>query len=1384
MNKTNNNLYIESLVDFILDTKPYHSKLTEVIQELRFSDKINVKIKDNDFLTAKLSSIWSKIHYSDGWRTRFLLPPTFTPRYSSETNLFKFNINTDSVEYLKTDFNINNCFQFGSSQGIESTYLDNSILIEGIDYWSSKGFYSFDTKITNTQSEIKLTTPTSEWTKSNPIYNHYSGNPYIDLSNIEIIPNKESWWEIQVVKKINYFEQKIRGKNTIAFSKQSIINQIDNYDVNFHETSFVEIFYRNKISDPKNINISENNISIDFDTQKTYVIRIINGGNYKFEFSNTDSAIITHNLNSTDFIHQIYFYDEITDSYNLNPNVELYSKSTDYIQLVQILDENTISIKFNQPYSGYIVLRPSLSVEFIDQKGIEIFNNYTNFKIYKNAIEISPEQFTYKLKKNGNVYIKFNGNTTGKITFGYSNIDGAYTVTNKFTNEIVSSNNFYYLNSANEKINIAFDKIPFKSSEVNFLTNFKASVDIGEKTILRPENKIAVKPGSTEQVWSIIKINPVPFKIFNSNNNIDIVGFNPSRKYVKLIPHACHFIATEASLWKFNFTQALEFEIKKYLPKKDANNNFCYDADGDVLFNPTPEEISFKNIKLGPWYENAEIKIKIVHPTIAFDPSKAYNEEYLTWYTTQCIADNVVQIGDTFYFEILDKKPNYLVYGSENKQFQFATIGEYFWNGEIGFMPAAPHYSINGTYFLNPLDYDRSYGYYHYDNDLLPISQFSKNSFDDSAYDSDFATFGEYKNLVHSNKYWFLEDSYPLKWNIKEGTLFLPKIDEEEPVTLGIEFYRPPRFDAHDERFDISINANYVTPDPEASLPQYQFNVNSSIAGKLPSAIFNQLYSNFETNSLSSTYGNAGALNFKLFSDWSELDEDTYFTVEIISNFIKPFHSKDVLILKNQNDQAGKLVVNTLNFDKLQFNIFNKPINDTLGNYFDDISLIPTYVKLSKLNPYFLDKDITKFNGSFDAFEFENSFYDYQFDSQPANFNRIDTYDLLLSNSPTEKVGTISSIFDPAAGFNRQVIDVESKFLKTHLPLNTSMKFTSIQTDEYNHQVGTLITETIKWSDRVKFSDKININVIDSKSYEGAYDAFINMYDCEWASYDEIIKYNSILNLARKDVIIFDGSYDLFDFDSSIYDLINLEDVSKIKLRNPFILSQKDNETITLKITDAIPVASEVEEKADQESTASISENSFLITSRFVSSDQINPNLGTFGNPIYYDSTGYEHFSEGLDLYFKMFSEKLSIFDSIYSATIELDSAFNTLMVKDFNGNILNAYNSNYIPKEAVKAVMLGPLVHSTIPLENGDKILFPYLTVDPNIYIYQNGNFFINPTQLSNNDLITSEEDYSQWVLIDGSWQKIDYHIKEINPKVFELLFFGTSQAITFVAN
>ena len=61
-----NSLYIGALTSFILDTKPFHSKLTEVQEIYQFSDSMTVKFDERLFSSTMMKAAWTYPYFSGG----------------------------------------------------------------------------------------------------------------------------------------------------------------------------------------------------------------------------------------------------------------------------------------------------------------------------------------------------------------------------------------------------------------------------------------------------------------------------------------------------------------------------------------------------------------------------------------------------------------------------------------------------------------------------------------------------------------------------------------------------------------------------------------------------------------------------------------------------------------------------------------------------------------------------------------------------------------------------------------------------------------------------------------------------------------------------------------------------------------------------------------------------------------------------------------------------------------------------------------------------------------------------------------------------------------------------------------------------------------------
>ena len=85
-------ILLQSLIDYVNDVKPYHTKFREVTSQIFFGDKLNVNVKEAYSLETHLQNVWTRDDLGgsmlygmseglDSDRT-YRLPATIFPRFS------------------------------------------------------------------------------------------------------------------------------------------------------------------------------------------------------------------------------------------------------------------------------------------------------------------------------------------------------------------------------------------------------------------------------------------------------------------------------------------------------------------------------------------------------------------------------------------------------------------------------------------------------------------------------------------------------------------------------------------------------------------------------------------------------------------------------------------------------------------------------------------------------------------------------------------------------------------------------------------------------------------------------------------------------------------------------------------------------------------------------------------------------------------------------------------------------------------------------------------------------------------------------------------------------------------------------------------------------
>jgi photosystem II stability/assembly factor-like uncharacterized protein len=157
--------HVDDLINYVLDVKPYHTKLSQIVEEFLFTDAVDVKvIGKHDILTflgpdimsavspatgvrARRSKSWERDEISDGVRRVFPVPLTIVPKKLSHLSQEKFVCGTDDntqiVGLSRGAFNQ----QRWDFSGVDTVLKNGDPLSEGIDYHLSYGVFSFRTTV-------------------------------------------------------------------------------------------------------------------------------------------------------------------------------------------------------------------------------------------------------------------------------------------------------------------------------------------------------------------------------------------------------------------------------------------------------------------------------------------------------------------------------------------------------------------------------------------------------------------------------------------------------------------------------------------------------------------------------------------------------------------------------------------------------------------------------------------------------------------------------------------------------------------------------------------------------------------------------------------------------------------------------------------------------------------------------------------------------------------------------------------------------------------------------------------------------------------------------------------------------------------------------------
>ena len=172
MTNTNNSVavqtstYLESLVNYVLDVKPFRTKLAvsgAVSEQYLFSDNLNVKLTEKESLKAFLgadllpssftalgvrtreTNSWYQEIISDGVRVNWPMPNITIPKFSSSARLENFTIGTNDYQGIPGLISGVVDPKRWDGPGITDVRVNGTHQQDTVDYFLSHGVFSFDT---------------------------------------------------------------------------------------------------------------------------------------------------------------------------------------------------------------------------------------------------------------------------------------------------------------------------------------------------------------------------------------------------------------------------------------------------------------------------------------------------------------------------------------------------------------------------------------------------------------------------------------------------------------------------------------------------------------------------------------------------------------------------------------------------------------------------------------------------------------------------------------------------------------------------------------------------------------------------------------------------------------------------------------------------------------------------------------------------------------------------------------------------------------------------------------------------------------------------------------------------------------------------------------
>jgi hypothetical protein len=501
---TSSTAHIKSLIDYINDVKPYHTKLSEVVEEYRFSEDMLVRFRDSHFLQSKQAGHWLNTFVTDGQRTRFPLTPTVISKFLSRLGQERFIAGNDDDQQITGLTSGVFSQRRYDGPGITRVVADGTYLTESVDFNISAGVFSFETRgngyiragnvqhLTQYPSDVSALAYADLKQGNGSILNIYAD---------PALPRYEEWTltcdQVATPVPVN-FTTTVTGSGTI-----SVTHGLDTQDV------FVQVFQDTGggtlVPLAGEINLPDTN-TLEFSGSGTYRVCVLKLGYGMEWFAGTDmgasdtSWLAMHNLRSTDIAFTA-FEDTAGVRTIFKPTTAQLSGTTGVDMTFTIL-RGAGALFFTPRVSGTFVHT------FTNQYGVTVPHNLDTQHFCVWVIDsagnyVEPDEI-YVLNDNS-ITVMLPTSITGKVIVS----DRAYNSENQTRLSVSGSASGVigaaYFGTRFTHPKLAFDFAAVEGTPAN---ESPATIDIGDTFVLTPKARITAHPTAPTEVWSLIKVNP------------------------------------------------------------------------------------------------------------------------------------------------------------------------------------------------------------------------------------------------------------------------------------------------------------------------------------------------------------------------------------------------------------------------------------------------------------------------------------------------------------------------------------------------------------------------------------------------------------------------------------------------------------------------------------------------------------------------------------------------------------------------------------------------------------------------------------------------------------------------------------------------------------